>query len=146
MEGPMRKEIWHDSRILIADDLAANVHLLESILRQGGFVRFRSTTDSRDVMSLFAELQPDLVLLDLRMPHVDGFELIEQIKDKTPPDTYLPILILTADISPQAKKRALELGASDFLTKPFDYTEALLRIHNLLDTRRLHLALQQINS
>src|SRR5207248_135842 len=79
------------------------------------------------------------------MPHLDGFAVLEQLGGAIPPDAYLPILVLTADITPAAKQRALSLGAKDFLTKPFDATEVLLRIGNLLQTRALHLHLQREN-
>ena len=131
--------------ILIVDDEPANVALLEQVLAQGGYANFRSTTDSRQVLPLFQEFQPDLVLLDLLMPHFDGYAVMKQLCGKIGPETYLPILVLTADVTPQAKQRALTLGARDFLTKPFDITEVLLRIRNLLETRELHLMLRDQN-
>ncbi len=130
-----------DARILIVDDEPANVLLLERILKRDGYQQVRSTTDARRALPLFQELEPDLVLLDLRMPHMDGFAVMEQLRPRIPMDAYLPILVLTADITPMAKEKALSGGAKDFLTKPLDATEVLLRIRNLLETRFLHLEL-----
>lgn len=132
-----------NARILIVDDQEANVRLLEGILkRAAGYHALRSTTDSREVMSLFGEFHPDLILLDLHMPHLDGFAVMEELKKVTMPGVFLPILVLTADVTPEAKQRALAGGAKDFLAKPFDPVEVLLRIKNLLETRFLHLELQ----
>ncbi|HEX9105661.1 MAG TPA: HD domain-containing phosphohydrolase [Longimicrobiales bacterium] len=130
-----------DARILIVDDEPANVLLLERILKRDGYLQVRSTTDARRALPMFQEFAPDLVLLDLRMPHMDGFAVMEQLRPRVPMDAYLPILVLTADITPMAKEKALSGGARDFLTKPLDATEVLLRIRNLLETRFLHLEL-----
>jgi len=130
-----------DARILIVDDEPANVLLLERILKRDGYQQVRSTTDARRALPMFQEFAPDLVLLDLRMPHLDGFAVMEQLRPRVPMDAYLPILVLTADITPMAKEKALSGGARDFLTKPLDATEVLLRIRNLLETRFLHLEL-----
>ncbi len=132
-----------NARILIVDDQEANVRLLEGILkRAAGYHALRSTTDSREVIPLFAEFHPDLILLDLHMPHMDGFAVMEELKKVMAPGVFLPILVLTADVTPEAKQRALAGGAKDFLAKPFDPVEVLLRIKNLLETRFLHLELQ----
>jgi putative two-component system response regulator len=101
--------------------------------------------DPREVVSLFAQVQPDLILLDLTMPYMDGFQVMEQLKPLVPDSDYLPILVLTADITAEAKRRALSMGAKDFITKPFNHMEVLLRIKNLLDTRFLHIQLQDQN-
>ena len=132
-------------KILIVDDQEPNILLLEAVLTEYGYSNLTSTTDSRQALSLFLEQQPDLVLLDLQMPNLDGFAVLDQIAPRIPPDTYLPILILTADVSSEAKRRALAAGAKDFLSKPFDVTEIVLRIRNLLQTRLLHLQLRQQN-
>ena len=131
------------ARILIVDDEPANVRLLERMLADVGYRQVRGTTDSRQVLALYAEFQPDLILLDLMMPHLDGIEVIRQLQ--IPEDVFLPVLVLTADATSEAKKRALEAGAKDFLTKPFDRLEVLLRIKNLLDTRNLYLDLERHN-
>jgi putative two-component system response regulator len=134
-----------ESRILIIDDQQANVRVLEFALQRAGYTNIKTTTDSREALPLFLEYQPDLILLDLLMPYVDGFEVMQQLNLLLPPGSYLPILVLTADITPDIKRRALASGAKDFLVKPFDAMEVLLRIHNLLETRSLHLQLQSQN-
>lgn len=126
------------ARILIVDDEQANVRLLERILQQTGYQSVRGVTDPRMVVALYLQEQPDLVLLDLHMPYLDGFGVLAALTPLIPPETYLPILVLTADVSQEAKQRALALGAKDFLTKPFVHLEVVLRIKNLLETRWLH--------
>src|SRR5205823_3480472 len=98
-----------------------------------------------EVVGLYEELDPDLILLDLLMPHMDGFEVMAELGRRVPDGSYVPILVLTADATPQARQRALSMGARDFLAKPFDHDEALLRIRNLLETRSLHLRLRDQN-
>jgi len=141
----MRDEILANARLLIVDDQEANVVFLERILQRAGYKNLKSLTDPRMISSFYSIFQPDLILLDLHMPHLDGFAVMEQLAPAIPPGTYLPILVLTADITKEAKERALSIGAKDFLTKPFDPTEVLLRIVNLLETRFLHLKLQDQN-
>ncbi len=141
----MPEETSRNARILIVDDQEANVRLLERILQQAGYANLKGITDPRLVLPLFAGFRPDLILLDLHMPHADGFAVMEELRPRIPEDAYLPILVLTADITPEAKQRALSGGARDFLTKPFDATEVILRIRNLLQTRFLHLQLQNQN-
>lgn len=136
----------HACRILIIDDEEPNVRLLERVLTRAGFANFISTTDSREAAALFTDFQPDLVLTDWLMPGIDGFAVIEQLRARTATDDYLPIVVLTADITPQTKKRALTVGATDFLTKPFDQIEVLLRIQNLLKARLSHLTIQTQNA
>jgi putative two-component system response regulator len=133
------------SKILIIDDQPSNVMLLEGILQEDDYTSYRSITDSRQSLPVFLEYRPDLILLDLQMPYMDGFEVMKQLRGYTMPDAFIPILVLTANITSEAKRRALTEGASDFLTKPFDATEVLLRIRNLLQTRWLHLQLQDQN-
>jgi signal transduction histidine kinase/DNA-binding response OmpR family regulator len=124
--------------ILVVDDEEANVDLLVSCLTDEGYARVLSTRDSREVAGIFAENQPDLILLDLHMPWLDGFAILDHLRKVVPADEYLPILVLTADVAESTKQRALSVGARDFLTKPLNITEALLRIRNLLETRYLH--------
>jgi signal transduction histidine kinase len=133
-------------KILIIDDEESNVRLLERVLTRAGFDNFISTTDSREACALFADFQPDLVLTDWCMPVVDGCAVIEQLRALTATDDYLPIVVLTADITPQTRQRALTAGATDFLTKPFDRIEVLLRIRNLLQARLSHLTIQTQNA
>lgn len=140
--------MWDEARaarILIVDDEEANVRLLERVLERAGYSNVRGTTDSRLVGDLVAEFDPDLILLDLLMPHMDGFAVMERLAALVPEDVYLPVIVLTADITAEAKRRALAGGANDFLTKPFDVDEVVLRIRNMLETRRLHLQLQGEN-
>lgn len=145
MHSHMQQEIIRNSKILIVDDQEANVQLLLRILGHYGFLCLHSVTDPRRVPFLFDQIGPDLVMLDLRMPHIDGLSLFKQLRSRIPDGAYLPFLILTADLSDRAKNDALSLGAKDFLTKPFDQTEVVLRSYNLLETRFLHLELQRYN-
>jgi signal transduction histidine kinase/DNA-binding response OmpR family regulator len=126
------------ARILIVDDEEANVDLLVGLLNHEGYDAIWSTRDAREALPLFREVRPDLVLLDLHMPYMDGFVVLRSIVEETPPGGYVPVLVLTADVTPEAKQLALSRGARDFLVKPLDATETLLRIHNLLETRLLH--------
>jgi putative two-component system response regulator len=131
-------------KILIVDDQEANIRLLGGILKKASY-QIVSTTDSRQVASLLAQFQPDLILLDLTMPYMDGFQVLTQLKSLIPESDYLPILVLTADVTREARRLALSMGAKDFLTKPFDPMEVMLRIQNLLATRFLHHQLQNQN-
>jgi signal transduction histidine kinase len=142
MTAPL-DETLRQARILIVDDEAANVELLELLLARAGYTALSSTTDARRVLPLFQQDAPDLVLLDLLMPRLDGFAVLEQLRAVVPSEDYRPVLVLTADITPGAKQRALAAGAKDFLTKPFDQIELLLRVRNLLETRLVYLRLQQ---
>lgn len=123
-----------NANILIVDTLEANIDILEGFLEMLGYVNIKSTTDSRQVITLFKSYKPDIILLDLMMPHLNGFEVMERLKDMIPRGDYLPILVLTGDIAVEEKQLALKVGASDFLTRPFDLTEVGLRVHNLLFT------------
>src|SRR4029079_13348662 len=133
------------ARILVTDDQELNIDVLTRILERAGFTSFKSLTDPERFMEVFAEYSPDLVLLDLHMPRRDGFQIL---KDLAPhlSETFLPVLILTGDASAESKKSALTLGAKDFLAKPFDQGEVLLRIHNLLEARSLYLSLEKHNA
>jgi putative two-component system response regulator len=130
-------------RVLIVDDQEANVRLIELILESAGFHQFAHTTDARQAVALCKSFEPDIILLDLQMPHQDGFAVMAQLGHELPPQSYLPILVLTADITSDAKQRALASGANDFLAKPLDPVEVILRIKNLLHTRTLYQELQQ---
>src|SRR5947207_2747237 len=124
-------------KILIIDDEPANVALLEGLLEDNSYTRVASVTDSRTAIDKCSEFQPDLILLDLMMPYIDGLTILESIRSQNS-DIFLPVLVLTADVNEQTKLRALHAGATDFLLKPFDHIEALLRINNLLEIRHLH--------
>jgi EAL domain-containing protein (putative c-di-GMP-specific phosphodiesterase class I) len=135
-----------ESRVLIVDDVEANVALLTAILRRAGFDEVHGLSDSRSVVDRCTELDPDIVLLDLHMPHLDGLAVIEALQPLRAPEVFLPIVVLTADVNRAAREAALAAGASDFLTKPFDHTEVVLRIRNLLHTRALYLELRRHNA
>ena len=124
--------------ILMVDDEEANLDLLEALLRSDGYHALTRTTDARRALPLFAEHEPDVVLLDLHMPHKNGFDVLREMREHLPDDDYLPVLMLTADITAQARERALSQGARDFVVKPLDATEVLLRVRNLLETRVLY--------
>jgi putative two-component system response regulator len=132
-------------RILIVDDEPGNVLLLEHLLELAGYRDVHSTTDPTRVDALYTELDPDLILLDLRMPVLDGFAVMRRLADLVDADDYLPILVLTADATPTSKHTALQAGANDFVTKPFDHAEVLARVANLLHTRSLHRQLRRDN-
>lgn len=134
-----------NANILIVDDQQANVDILTGLLEMEGFNNLVYTSDSRQVMALYDRFKPDLILLDLMMPYLNGFEVMKLLKNKQPTGSYIPILVLTADITSEAKKRALKNGANDFLTKPFDLTEVALRIRNLLYTKYLHQQMEMQN-
>jgi diguanylate cyclase (GGDEF)-like protein len=124
-----------NARILIVDDYEDNLHLLEHVLRGAGYAEVTATLDSRQVSALHREHRYDLILLDIQMPHMDGFEVMEALRE-IEDGGYLPVLALTAQ---QAHKlRALKAGAKDFITKPFDVDEVLMRVHNMLEVRLLH--------
>jgi putative two-component system response regulator len=135
-----------DAHLLIVDDDATNVMLLEDILEEAGYTQVRSTTNPFEVESLCHDFKPDLILLDLMMPGLDGFGVLEQLAAGDFARQSIPVIVLTADVNPLSKRRALTKGANDFLTKPFDFAEVLLRIHNLLITRRAHQMLQSQNA
>lgn len=133
------------ARILIVDDQAPNIRLLERLLTSAGYHRLYSTTVPEQVAGLVAKVSPDLILLDLHMPGTDGFAVMEQLQARLSEERYLPVLVVTADLSVEVRQRALRAGARDFLNKPFDAVEALLRIRNLLVTRFLYLQLDKHN-
>lgn len=135
-----------NAKILVIDDAEANLRLLEDLLAREGFHQIISTADSTRALDLFKAFEPDLVLLDLMMPELDGYAVLEMLSRHIPKDEYLPVLVLTADATIAAKRKALALGAKDFLTKPFDTIEAMLRIWNLLETRVLYRHLKSINA
>ena len=124
-------------KILVIDDEPANVALLEELLAEGGYARVECITDSRTALEACATFAPDLILLDLMMPRVDGLTILESLRS-APAELFLPVIVLTADANEETKRRALRAGATDFLLKPFDHLEVLLRIGNVLEMRRLH--------
>jgi adenylate cyclase len=121
--------------ILIVDDKEVNITLLERMLRGAGYVSIASTTDPTAVCDLYARNRYGLILLDLQMPDMSGFQVMEALK-LIEPDGYLPVLVVTAQ--PDHKLRALKAGAKDFISKPFDLAEVLARVRNMLEVRLLH--------
>ena len=130
------------STILIVDDQEANVRLLERLLGEAGYSNVSSTTDPRTVVALHRERKFDLILLDLEMPHLNGFEVMDSLNGD-PNDGYLPVIVLTAQ--PAHKLRALQAGAKDFVSKPFDLLEVKTRIHNMLEVRLLYRSIAGFN-
>ena len=133
------------SRVYVADDVAANRTLLETILRRGGLSDIHLFADGGDLLDAIDAAEPDLILLDLRMPVVDGLEVLRRLDVRHADRAFLPIIVLTAESSPEPRRAALDLGATDYVTKPFDAGEVLLRVRNLLHTRALHRELQARN-
>jgi PAS domain S-box-containing protein len=128
-----------NASILIVDDQEANVTLLEQMLRQAGYARVASTRDPREVCALHRSNRYDLIVLDLQMPGMDGFQVMEGLKTNAA-DAYLPVLVITAQ--PGHKLRALQAGARDFISKPFDLVEVRARIRNLVEVRLLYKELE----
>src|SRR5471032_1011340 len=131
-----------NASILVVDDQEANVMLLEQMLRNAGYSRISSTMDPQAVRALHQEHRYDLILLDLQMPEMDGFEVMEGLRD-IEAGSYLPVLVITAQ--PGHKLRALQAGAKDFVSKPFDLVEVKTRIHNMLEVRLLYRSLARFN-
>ena len=131
-----------DAKILIVDDKETNVRLLEVILRSAGYVGVTSTLDPYAVCELHAKTCYDLIVLDLQMPGMDGFQVMEGLK-QIEKGGYLPVLVITAQ--PDHKLRALRAGAKDFISKPFDTAEVLTRVHNMLEVRLLNVAIRRKN-
>jgi len=130
--------ILKESRILVVDDNPSNVLLLEALLQQEDYQNVSSTTDPTKVKGLHDENEFDLILLDIQMPKMNGFEVMEKLKEKHGDDDYLPVLVLTAQTDMETRLRSLDLGARDFVTKPFQHAEVLQRIHNSLEIRHLY--------
>ena len=131
------------TRVLVVDDELMSAQLIRRILQRESGLEVEYTTDPRRALSHFAQFQPDLVILDLLMPDLDGFAVLEQLRNHVGRDEFLPVLVITAARSPEMKARALSMGATDFLNKPYDTTEVVLRVRNLLETRALHLRLRR---
>ena len=128
------------SRVLIVDDSEDDIEMIRRFLA-GDTTEIRGVTDSTLAGQVFTEFEPDLILLDLHMPQPDGLEILRRIRDARSLLGFLPVLVLTGDVGPVARNNALDLGADDFLTKPLDPKEVVLRVRNLLSTRRLHVEL-----
>ncbi|MEY2689390.1 MAG: hypothetical protein RL375_3589 [Pseudomonadota bacterium] len=133
----------HSARILIVDDQASNVHLLERLLAEAGYTELSSTMDPLEVCRLHRRNDYDLILLDLQLPVMDGFQVMAALQASTPECDYLPVIVLTAQ--PGHKLRALQAGAKDFISKPFDLVEVKTRIRNMLEVRLLYRRIEAHN-
>lgn len=131
-----------NASILIVDDQESNVSLLEQLLSEAGYTCVASTMNPKEVCALHRKTRYDLILLDLQMPGMDGFQVMEGLKTNDA-DGYLPVIVLTAQ--PGHKLRALQAGAKDFISKPFDLVEVKTRIHNMLEVRLLYKRLENFN-
>jgi DNA-binding response OmpR family regulator len=128
--------------ILIVDDRESNVSLLEQILSEDGYTCITTTTNSLEVCALHQRNRYDLILLDLQMPGMDGFQVMDGLKTNEA-ESYLPVIVLTAQ--PAHRIRALRAGAKDFISKPFELVEVTTRIHNMLEVRLLYRQLETVN-
>jgi putative two-component system response regulator len=126
---------WTDASILIVDDEPSNRTVLTRLLHRSGYLHVQSAADGVSALQLYRERAPDLVLLDLRMPDIDGFDVLWQMKQATAADALVPVLVVSADPSIESKQRARSLGANDYLVKPYDVREVLLRVDALLELR-----------
>lgn len=132
-----------DARILVIDDEPANLALVAAVLRREGYANVETLSDARHATERYLALRPDLVLLDLMMPDIDGYALLDRLGRLAMVNDPVPIMVLTADTSVEARRRALALGARDIVTKPFDVFEFGLRVANLIELRLL---LERLNS
>jgi two-component system cell cycle response regulator len=130
------------ARILIVDDMEDNLRMLEAVLREAGYTSVSATQDPRGVKELHRRNDYDLIILDLQMPMMDGFEVMESLKEFER-DGYLPVLAVTAEAG--HKLRALQYGAKDFIRKPYDIDEIRLRVRNMLEVRLLYRQLNESN-
>lgn len=135
-----------ESRVLIVDDDQDIVLLMKQILEDAGYLHILGLSDPRDVIAAIRDWMPDLILLDVRMPYIDGITLLKTIRSLEGPSEFVPVLVLTAGTERESLKAALHAGANDFLTKPVDIEEFLLRVQNLLVIRMSHEALKQSNT
>lgn len=139
----MIDEILQAARILIIDDENLHVALLTKILEDHGYRHFHSATDPCEALRLHSKFQPDLIILDWLMAGISGAQVLAQLRAVIPAESYLPILVVTAEQDIEVRRQALAGGASDFLTKPFDSSEIVLRVDNLVRTRLLHRGLEE---
>jgi EAL domain-containing protein (putative c-di-GMP-specific phosphodiesterase class I)/DNA-binding response OmpR family regulator len=143
MTGP--DEPGHEPTIFVIEDEPANVELLSRIVERAGLGRCLGFGDAPSALAALADVEPDLVLLDVHLPGMDGFVALEELKARLPADAFVPVVFLTGDLDRATRTRALRAGAKDFITKPFDIDEVALRCRNLLETRRLHEELRANN-
>jgi len=136
---------FENAKILIVDDEVRNVNLLHQVLDHAGYSHLHTTTDPREVCDLHEKIRPDLILLDIKMPFMDGFEVMKQL-EQAKGDSYLPILILTAEVDDRTRLHALDSGGKDFMEKPINIPELLLRVKNLLEIKLLHEQVREQNA
>ncbi len=134
-----------NARILVIDDQVHNLNLARQVLLFAGYSDVRILQDPREAAEAIVCDGPDLVLLDLHMPYIDGYEILSKVHKHMTPESFVPILVCTSDTSLEARQRALKLGANDFITKPYEQTEMLLRVRNFLRMRYMHLSIQDEN-
>jgi putative two-component system response regulator len=139
----IREEDFSRARIVVVDDEPANCRFLERLFAGAGAAEVTSTSDSREAVGLCDRLDPDLILLDLHMPNFSGMQILSELRKSRPAGAYLPVIVLTGDTSREARERAFENGARDFLTKPLDAMEVLLRSRNLIESHFLHMELER---
>jgi putative two-component system response regulator len=139
----LNKDVIKKSQIFIIDDEPANVLFLERLFEWEGFTLVSGFTDPVEALEACRFAAPDIVLLDLQMPTMSGYEVLEQLREASSEGPFLPVLVFTADVNPESRKRALSMGATDFLTKPGDATEIALRVNNFLGMRHLHREVMQ---
>jgi putative two-component system response regulator len=142
----MNPDWFSTAQILIVEDDPAVQRVLERVLKVNGFQNVARVPDAETALHLWATRPPDLALVDLHLPGTSGFDFLERIHEEDTGEEFLPVIMITGDASPEVRRRALDLGAHDFLTKPFDTTEVLLRIRNLLRTRLLNRRLLDSNN
>ena len=140
-----KEETFSTAKILIVDDEPTSVRLLTKILSEAGYINIKSTRDPKKVQKLYNDFQPDLLVLDLHMPHMEGFKIMDELKQANKDDDYLPILVISQERNRVIQFSALEAGAKDFLVKPYDSIEVLLRIRNFLEVRMLHQKIREQN-
>ncbi|MEO7319595.1 MAG: response regulator [Chthoniobacteraceae bacterium] len=138
-------DMLQTARLLIVDDNVANICLMSNILNRLGFPFIESTTDPRETFTLLERFKPDLILLDLNMPHLDGFAVMQQLSRLIPREAFLPILVVSNEASGDTTRRALASGAADIQAKPFNSSELFMRVRNLLQMRFMHRQLQVQN-
>lgn len=144
MPAPPLAGALHRARIVVVDDEPANIAILRRLLARANVEEVFATTDPREAATLCADHPPDMVLLDFNMPHLNGIELLEQLRAVIGEDAHVPMIMLTGNMSGDTRQRALEAGAVDFITKPFDNVEVVLRIRNHLEVRSLYVNMERL--
>lgn len=139
------KECISNAKILIVDDQEINVRILQSMLQKAGYHNITVLTDSTKAVASYEDIKPDLFILDLVMPEVTGFDIMDELR-MLHEHTYLPVLVISNEENQEVRYRALESGAKDFLNKPYDRIEVLKRIHNLIEVRMLHNQIKDQNT